>query len=367
MTAGEAAPQRLVGIGYQGFGNLGDEAILAGIENLLAGSRLQVVTLLGGNRAPITAFEGVERLTSRRVMPNVTALRRLARADALLVTGGGLLHDHWRVVVLRYLTWVIAARLLRRRIVWLGVGVGPLRRTSWRFLTRLTTRLSHLVLVRDAASARLLEEIGGRVDGVIPDPAVFNSVPKPVSDTTNHVKPLGLVVRRTRGGERFESALTDALSGLAAHVSQHEGRPSIVFTFAGERDQSLAARVVAAARERGARDIRLEELPADPTVGMTRLQQCEAMISVRLHGLILAALLDVPFVGIAYDDKVTGILTELDASELAVPLAQVDLALLEAALERARQADVRQRVCQAVEAMRRQQASIVARLEETLA
>ena len=119
-------PRRAAIVGFAGFGNLGDEAIAAGIDALLGTSSLEVTTVFGGPRlAESPAFPRAVRLASWRLLPTLPALRRLRGIDVLLVGGGGLLNDHWPAVVPRYVSWMIAGRLAGARVAWVGVGVGP--------------------------------------------------------------------------------------------------------------------------------------------------------------------------------------------------------------------------------------------------
>ena len=348
---------RVVALAYQGFGNLGDEAILAGIEAIVADTAIEVVAVCGGNRAPIAAFPNARRIVSRRLWPTPSGVLALARARALIVAGGGLLHDHWALVIPRYLTWTLLARLLRKRVIWVGVGVGPLRRGPFRSLAAFTLRRSKLVLVRDSASEALVRRIGGRVDGVIPDPALF--LPAPPSERGEG---LAVVVRRPLDPDAAQAdRLRDALAGLIAG-SASQGRSSVVLTFAGPRDTEFATAVVDSARAMGAVDTTIEELAPDPELALRSLAATEAVVTVRLHGMLLAAVVGRPFAVVGYDEKIAAVAAELDAADLVVPLGLADSATLLAALARAEAPEARKRVAARVEAMQVTRVEIAARL-----
>ncbi len=351
---------RVVALGYQGFGNVGDEAILGGIEELLRDEAVDVTTIIGGP-APIAAFPGARRIVSRRLVPAPRTLLALARADALLVTGGGLLHDHFPTVVPRYLAWTMAARLLRCRVVWVGVGIGPLRRDPSRRLAALALRLSHLVLVRDEASAALAREIGGRVDGVIPDPALFLASPASPADR----EALAVVVREPlsdpSAGDRLVRALVDLLAEAAA-----AGRPASILTFAGARDRAVATRIADAVGELGHPRPPIDELSPDHRVALRRLAGASLVVTVRLHGMILAAVAARPFVAVAYDPKVQGVAGELDAADLVVALETVTAATLNAGIERADDFERQQRVAARVAALRERRGGIGADIGNAL-
>jgi polysaccharide pyruvyl transferase WcaK-like protein len=324
-------PIRIVTLGYQGFGNLGDEAILAGIEQLLAGTGIEVSAVVGGTRAPIVAFPAARRVASDRSWPTREAIAILRRADALVLAGGGLLHDHWAAVVPRYLAWTLLARLLGRPVVWLGVGVGPFRRRWLRRVAGLTLRLSRLVLVRDLASATVAMAGGGRVDGVIPDPALHLEPPPAAAR-----EGLVVVVRAPiRAEPAVAQRLLDALAGVIVEAAAGGVEASIV-TFAGPRDQPFADALAARVATRGQAAPAIEALGPDPLVGLARLGRAEAIVTVRLHGLLLAAIAGTPCAAVVYDDKIRDVAAELGLAEATVPLSELTAASLGAALGRAR-------------------------------
>jgi len=358
---------RACAVGYQGFGNLGDEAILCGIEQLL-GDAVSIDAVVGGNRAPIPAVAGARRVTGRRVLPSGRGLRELRRADALLFSGGGLLHDHWALVVPQYLSWVLLARLLGRRVVWVGVGIGPLRRAPFRLLTALALRLSHAVLVRDQGSDLLARSLGAPPRAIIPDPAFFLAPPddgpvaKPVRDGAG---PLGLIVRAPLAGTAGGGGLPEALADVASRAWAERRQATLILTFAGARDDAFAADLAARVESRGV-PVAIESLPPDPGTAMTRLGACGAIVTVRLHGMILAAVADVPCVAVAYDTKVAGVAGELGSDDLVVALDECDGTALHGALARAQEPGRQARVAARLNALRSRGPDIRATVLEAL-
>jgi polysaccharide pyruvyl transferase CsaB len=354
---------RVVALGYQGFGNLGDEAILGGIEELLRHAAVDVATLVGGP-APIAAFPSAGRIVSRRLLPSPRSLRALASSDSVLMTGGGLLHDHFPIVLPRYLAWTLAARLLRCRVVWVGVGVGPLRRRVSRWLAGLILRLSHGVFVRDQASATLVRAIGARVDGVMPDPALF--LPPPDSSPEPPGPPeLAVVVRAPivngSAEDQLHLVLVELLTGAAA-----AGRQASILTFAGERDRAFATRVATEVGRGGLPRPTIEELLPDHRAGLARIARAGLIVTVRLHGMILAAVAGRPFVAVAYDQKVRGVAIELDAADQVVGLESLTTAALDAAIERAGDGAARLRIGTRLTELRDRRASLSAAIERAL-
>lgn len=326
------APIRATVFGFQGLGNLGDEMILAGIERLVAPLRIEVTALFGGPRlAETSAFPSARRHTTWRLMPTPKALRRLGRHDLFVIGGGGLINDHWPGLIPRMLLWIIAARLRGARIAWIGVGVGPIRRGPWRPLARLAARLSHIVLVRDEAGARLLGGPSRRIR-VIPDPALFLDAPR--RRAPGDV--LGMIVRPPVEDREPEiTRLVETLAAFAAAGRAAGLRPHLLM-MAQTVDAAFANRVADRLARDGDRPA-VDALPTTPSEALQRVAELRAVVSVRLHGVFLSAIAGVPCVPIGYDIKVAAAADRLGLADLVVDPAQpVDgeaAAMLSAAME----------------------------------
>jgi len=335
-----------VALGYQGYGNVGDEAILSGIEQLIAGTPLEVVAVVAGPQ-PVAAFPAARRVTIRRLRPSLAALRAMRRARLLLISGGGLLHDHWATVVPIYLAWVAIARMLGLRVAWLGVGVGPLRRGWARWLAGRALRWSHLVTVRDPASAALVGEIApGVAVTVVPDPAVFNLAP-----ASGERRGVGVIVR---GPAPADAALADPLAIALGRAAAILGRadPVTVLTFGGAPDRPFAGDVVDAAAAEGGGRLPIEELPPHAGIVLARLAQLEVLVSVRLHGLILGAVASTPSVGVAYDPKVASWAQRLGLAGYCLQVESVSADAIVAAVARLRASGSGEEMARRLDALR---------------
>ncbi|MGH2444601.1 MAG: polysaccharide pyruvyl transferase family protein [Candidatus Limnocylindria bacterium] len=341
--AGQGGPIRVATVGFQGFGNLGDEAILTGIEALLARPGVHVTTVFSGPQPDtIAAFPSARRIVEPRHLPGLRALRALRRVDLLVLAGGGLFNDHWTGVVPRYAAWVLAARLTGARVAWVGVGVGPIRRGWMRWLARLAARASHVVLVRDAESVTILGSAGRA--RLIPDPSVFNLPPAEVPRAG-----LALIVRAPVQEDAPLAARL--LAGLSAAIAD-AGSDAVVLTMAGEADRQFSDALRRALEQRGVPGVEFDSLGPTPQLALARLSELSALITVRLHGLLLAALAGVPTVPIAYDAKVRVAAERLGIGELVVPLDAASGPLLLEKLEAARSDDCQVTVRERLNAMR---------------
>lgn len=361
VTAEATSRWRAVAIGHQGFANVGDEAILSGIERLLAGSRVSVVAVIAGDRAPVTAFPNARRLTSRRLLPTLAAARALRGAGVLLLAGGGLLHDHWPMVIPRYLAWTLLARALGARVAWVGVGVGPLRSRRARWLIGAAARIAAVRTVRDEPSLALLRGVPGRPSAtVIPDPAFFLDPPGPDAARDG----LGVIVRGpTPGDAHLGASLRAAILDL---VRPRVARGERVELLAMADDTELVHELAAASDDGAGRRAGARVLPLDGRRAVEELAGYDRLVSLRLHGLILAALAATPCVPVSYDPKVSSVARQLGLADVTVALGDLDAPRLESALAAVGERSVRRRVAASVTRLRGERQRVVEVLERAL-
>lgn len=288
---GQRLPRWLIS-GYYGAGNLGDEALLAGL--LLALRRWPVEPWVASLNPTASAHEHQVNAVHRlRGLP-----RALLQSDALISGGGGLLQDTTSRRSLRYYLGVIqAAKALRKPVAVFAQSLGPLTEAG---AQRVRRALQGVPLgLRDQPSLDLAEALGLRAVSVA-DTALLLPAPVPALDSTADEATLVLIPRAGY------PAMGLLLAALGARHQQAGGRLRIVL---------LHPQADAREGERLAQALPLAERPAIARVDALQaaLQGVRAVVSGRLHGLILAAALGTPVAGLAYDPKVSGFAHDIGA------------------------------------------------------
>jgi len=327
---------RILISGYYGCGNIGDEAILGG---LLAGFRRlcpeAAVVVLSADPAATSAEYGVEAIPRFSLK---AFWRELARAQLFVSGGGGLLQDttSWRSP-LYYLALLRLARRRRVPSAALCQGIGPLRRGWVKRLVARTLLSTDLIVVRDEASVRLLAEMGLPLSSIhlgadaawLLDPSSGETAEALLREKGLGLTGamIGLFLRRVPKSPLSSSReLWEAIAAaLGEFLGRHRAR-AVFVPMQRPGDVEVGEEVMR--RLKGeVRQLRGLHLPAD----LLALSGCfQLAVGMRLHGLIFAARMGVPLLGISYDPKIDAFLSQAGLkAAMSVDSARAD-ALLEA-------------------------------------
>ncbi len=332
--------------GYYGFGNAGDEAVLAGMLKAMrhaANMKADDIAVLSGNPSSTASEHGV-RAVPRAAMAQVKEAIR--SADVLISGGGSLLQDVTSFRSLVYYLWVIRmAHRLRRPVAVYAQGIGPLRRPVSRWMVRRSLAGAAAISVRDEGSASTLRAIGlQRSDiRVTSDPA-FALVPNAVSGASSPT--VGIAPRPWPGfdSERIAAETARGLSRRGITVvlipMQDPSDEALCAAAAGLSDGS-AAHVICHGQYAGA---------------LAACSGVDVLIGMRLHALIMGAICGAAPVGVSYDPKVAALMGGLGFSDAVVELPDATPEhLAKAALDALGTLDERRtRLTTVVDALRRE-------------
>ncbi len=293
---------RFVISGYYGFGNAGDEAVLAamlgGLRRHFPGVDLCVLSADPAGTQRLHDAPAVQRWSAGEVW------RALREATVLLQGGGGLLQDRtsWRSP-LYYLGLLRMARLRGVRSMVFAQGVGPLSRAPLRWLAGRELRRCAAITVRDPQSVEFVTSVAGGTPPpvLVADPALLLApTPGVVDDQLRQagadpgVPRVLLVLRQWPGVE----PAVEAYRELVVHLAERRGLEVVVVPFQ-EPDDREASRAVAAAHPRA----HLLAGLTTPSDLVAQVAAASLVVSMRLHGIIFAASQAVPAVGVSYDPK----------------------------------------------------------------
>ncbi|HZX68844.1 MAG TPA: polysaccharide pyruvyl transferase CsaB [Candidatus Elarobacter sp.] len=306
-AAGERTAPRFLLSGYYGFGNLGDEALLQVIiEQLRARWPACAVDVLSGDPAGTAKVFGVDA-TPRMDLGRVRAA--VDRADVVLSGGGGLLQNVTSLKSLIYYTGVIrsAVRAGKPTMIF-AQSIGPL--DFWgRHIVRAFCRGVAAATVRDERSRALLASLlpGVPIERSADPVFLFEPSGEPLDLAAEGLAGDGgpLVVVSVRKWQSAEST-AKALAGIVDRLAGTYGARVAFLPMGGQSDAEVATTII---RRCASTPVLLPDYPlaqAAQVIGHASL-----VIGMRLHALIIAARLGVPFLALPYDPKVSALLEDL--------------------------------------------------------
>jgi polysaccharide pyruvyl transferase CsaB len=335
--------RRVLVAGYYGFGNTGDEAILAALVAALRARRpSDRLVVASGDPGQTRQRHGVDSVFWRDPLALSEEVRR---SDLVVIGGGGLFQDYAGIErdtlltprhggVTYYAGPAVLAAVSKTPYVLHGLGFGPLETEEARRIVRAVAGGAARISVRDAASRALLEDLG--IDGarveVAADPAFLLAA--------EHVRPedvligmgieprapiVGVALRPwARGADpgSWEAAAAAALDA----VVERTGATLLFVPFekspwSEDDDFALSSRV----RRRLAHADRAAILSGllAPQDTASMLAGCDLVLAMRMHAAVFALGGLVPTVAIGYDPKVDALMSRVGLSEFVEPLSRL--------------------------------------------
>lgn len=296
---------RLLLAGYFGSGNLGDDAILLGYVQGLGSAALEV-TVLSGQPDETYRMYGFNAVPRKDVAAVKAAM---ARCDALVFPGGSIFQDVTSVrSVAYYQALVKMARAQGKKVLLLGQGVGPVKRFFGKRLTASAFNMADAIAVRDPASMTTLKNLGvNKPIRVTADCAFLLPPPADNGETLGYavgnMKTVGISVRPHGKGNHVMNLFAE----FARLLFQNNYMP-VLIEMDRQHDGQL---IVDIGKANGGKvpDIRKLQTPMQVQQRMARM---DSVVSMRLHGGILASTVGVPPFMVSYDPKVAAFSKLLD-------------------------------------------------------
>jgi polysaccharide pyruvyl transferase WcaK-like protein len=306
--------------------NLGDDAIRDSIERASGKLGAQIC-----HYAVRRDREGEPRAVRLRGRGWWAYLRAIWTADRVVIGGGGLLKDEgikrWQGygLLLELFGTAVLARLLGKSVALVGMGVGPIYTKLGAWLIGPIARLADRRLVRDQASAYALERLGVRDVEVYADP-VFSMRDSMLAENqrtgTKQWPPRRMVISARPwfmmapdGVERWPQLVT-ALARTADQAIK-DGL-EIEFACLFWPEDRLVAEEIAEAMDHG-EQARIPETPTDWWALAKTLRRSDAVVSMRYHAVVCAAMTGTPVFALAYEPKVVSL-----AGDLGIPMIDVN-------------------------------------------
>lgn len=341
-------------VGHYGFQNVGDEAILGSLIGHLRERRSDLrITVASGNPGRTADEWGVDALQWSDMSAIVGAI---ASADLVIVGGGGLFHDYWGVSSetfltdahsgLSYFTGPLAlAALYEKPAMLYGVGVGPLYSGMGQIFTRFACQVASVITVRDAGSKHVLESIGVAAERIIvtADPAFGTSVSPdenicPMISAHRGAGPTVAVSARNWSiGINSEYWETEFASGLDLFLAKNGGTVIFVPSQRTENPEydDVASSERIRSRMKHSHLTSVLDAVLSPAQVLATYSQCDLVVGLRLHAMILGIVSRTPVVAVSYDPKVAQVMRQAGIEDFKLEIQDLKASTLAEVMTRA--------------------------------
>jgi len=307
--------------GYYGFGNAGDEAILASMVQQFQKEIPDVeIIVLSEDPEKTHKEHGVEAISRKNFW---RIFWMLGKVDLFVSGGGGLIQDTTGFnTVLYYLGMIQLARIRGCRVMCYAHGFGPLKMTKSRKLARFVMNQSQVITFRDEKSKLTAGGFGINKPPIyITADPVFALTPAPDSQLEQYIEKLrihpssfnmGVSLRPWSSGVNY----MEVVAAVSDRMIEQLNAKVYIFPFQHSQDMDISRDLQKKMKNRSAVVLVEEPLPVTVLTGL--MGKMDMILGMRLHSLIFAASAGVPAVGISYDPKVSSIMEQVGLTWLDV-------------------------------------------------
>jgi len=333
---------------FIGSDNLGDRAIFeAASQSLLKLKHSKISAFTINKKNHDIEQNDVNLIHTTNIF---VIIYQIIQCDLLIIGGGGLIQDYTTAYnLLRHTYKAFIALILRKKYMFYSVGVDKLNFKINRIITKVLFNHASKITVRDQQSKIRLKNLGvtNKIT-VSVDPAI-NLAISPVRKrvipriqgpyiavclrhwfNVNPWIPVTIINKFHLYSPENRKLQQHFITVLASFLDTLVGKfnVNIVFVpFFYGRDENIHKKVLQT-MNRSNRCLNInQKLNTQQTLSV--IQQAEFVIGMRLHSLIFASIVNTPFIGLIYSEKVSNYLNKLKLSNLGISVGNIELNKLE--------------------------------------
>lgn len=293
--------------GYYGFQNTGDEALLQTIVNQMKVYSPKVnVVVMSNNAEETSRLYGVKAINRNNFKE---VLNTIKKSDVVISGGGSILQDVTSSrSLIYYLGVIFLAKRLGKKVMFYGNGFGPIIKGRNKKLTKYILDQVDVITVRDHPSKELMQSLGVKKNIQVTADVAFGMELPTVAKTekilaseglNSQKKLVGISVRKWKDHQEYKKIIAKA--GDYLQKSNFE----VVFLPMHHPDDLEVSLEIANMMETKPKVLDKQYSPEDL---LSIINGLDLMIGMRLHSLIFAAIVNVPMVGLEYDEKINSFL-----------------------------------------------------------
>ncbi len=304
--------------GFYGYGNLGDEIILASLLKGFRRNKAIKPVVFSSRHKNVKKQHRVKSVSScGGIFKRLNQIYHLKTSDLFILGGGGLLKDYGNGSS-SLKEWLKLLRLAQRfkvKSALCCIGVENIRFEESKRLLQLVLNKVDLISVRDNSSKHLLESIGIKKEiEVVGDPGLLLAEPMEVDIKKKLDKLRVMVCVRHWFSEGFfvkDERVYDAFLHSLANVLDYlieKKNATIEFvpmrTVSYDDDRKVARKVYDFMKNKD--NVTIQQRVFNIKKFINKARQSSLILGMRLHSLIIGASVGTPIVGFEYMPKIKG-------------------------------------------------------------
>ena len=300
--------------GYYGFRNIGDDALLMSILKDLKSFKPDIRLIVLSRIPAVTARDfHVPSINRANVLRIYQAMRK---SKAFIYGGGNLLQDNTSTRSLFfYLSMVWLAKKLNLKVMFYANGIGPLKKSLNRLLTKKIINKVDIITLREELSYDELKHLEISKPRILLTADAALTITDGYSCNENSIINklglnngkllLGISLRKYPGHERIEHEKYESVIAQAIdHAVDSYGVYPVFFPMQYPEDVPILENVAAKLQHESL----IIKYKLDIFETYELIASMKMLIGMRLHALIFSAIATVPMVGLVYDPKIQGFL-----------------------------------------------------------
>lgn len=296
--------------------NLGDDLMIKLIAKHFS---MHHFYLYSDNPAMINTFADTANITLR-----ATALQKkdLKAIDVYLSLGGSIFQLlNWKYYYFRLKKVLLLKQLKRdkKKVVTLGSNLGPFGSKIGIKIAELELRQNDLITVRDQASYQLIQSFRGIDNCHLAEDIVYNLH----DDLAEKRSGLGISAYRSIKENENNEENYRALAKISDAYTQRTGKKVYLFAFdSGNEDDIAAANAICRLCKHK------DQVVVVPYLGnhqafLQAFKSCERMIAIRFHAAVLSDYYHIPFLPVAYSNKMENLTADRKHTGSSLKLAEL--------------------------------------------
>ncbi|MDO4178369.1 MAG: polysaccharide pyruvyl transferase CsaB [Phascolarctobacterium sp.] len=306
---------KIVMSGYYGFANAGDEAMLTAIIKLLRSKEKDVeLTVISGNPHETSKKHHVNSIHRFAFLDIISAIKD---CDLLLSGGGSLLQDVTsKRSLLYYLFIIFLGTFFNTKVMLFAQGIGPIHSVFMRKLTKYICSKADLITVRDKDSLYEIKRIGIPASKVELTADAVLTLPREGKGAGENILRragiptdkmlIAIAIRNWKEDDAYLLELAKAADVLAGAQNAH----IVLVPLQYPVDVDACERVADYMADKSVATVLNCNCNTEEYLSL--MSNFDLLIGMRLHALIFAAVMGVPFVAVSYDPKIDGFVKDVE-------------------------------------------------------